>query len=369
MTRPTSLMSDEAARVGPGGDLVAAVAATYTAASPTNMNISASYQHFAERSDVGNIGVFLCNWGKTTKKKEVQAVLDAMIKRNPCQIIIMNEVDDTTKNMMTAPPKSSTEIPNSVGQDAAVAEFFKRPEYAWRVAKTDAPRATLIGVKVENSVENGMTVLYNNVRQDGTYQKHGKTKSAETHLLIVEPIMKKNTGHLGKKPVTMGVHFHYATAGNQHGLRKSHKSFWNDLAKLIKHFDVKILGGDWNKSLFKVVPELRSRGILIETVAWYPWCSVVEGKYPCADSMALHIVNTIVEKTLCVDISGIGDSDSYDGWSGPDSSQALRNLRSWPMGTGPGMLVKSYLPTNDTVSEKMEKLLRQKKPQRKQQSI
>ena len=55
MNIPSSLMSDEAARVGPGGDLVAAVAATYT----------------AERSDVGNIGVFLCNWGKTAKNKDV----------------------------------------------------------------------------------------------------------------------------------------------------------------------------------------------------------------------------------------------------------------------------------------------------------
>ena len=55
MNIQSSLMSDEAARVGPGGDLVAAVAATNT----------------AERSDVGNIGVFLCNWGKTAKNKDV----------------------------------------------------------------------------------------------------------------------------------------------------------------------------------------------------------------------------------------------------------------------------------------------------------
>ena len=85
--------------------------------------------------------------------------------------------------------------------------------------------------------------------------------------------------------------------------------------------------------------------------------------------MALHIVNTIVENKLCVDISAIGDSDSYDGWSGPDSSQALRNLRSWPMDTGPGMLVKSYLPTNDTLSEKMKKLLKPEFPTRAEMEI
>ena len=63
---PTSLVSEEATRVRPGDYLVAAVAA----ASPTNMNTSASYQHFAERSDVGNIGVFLCNWGIAAIKKK-----------------------------------------------------------------------------------------------------------------------------------------------------------------------------------------------------------------------------------------------------------------------------------------------------------
>jgi len=248
------------------------VAAAVEAANPTNMNTSASYQHFAERSDVGNIGVFLCNCGIATTKKNVQVIFDAMIKRNPCQIIIMNAVDDTTKAMMTAPPKSSTKIPNSVGKHAAVAELFKRPEYAWKVAKTDGPRATLIGVKVENIVENGLSVLYSKVRHDGIFRQNRRSQDALTHLLIVEPIMKKSTGHLGKRPVSMGVHFHSKTAALGAGLRESHRNFWTELAQLINAYDVKILGGHWNKSLFKVVPELRSRGILIETVAWYPWC-------------------------------------------------------------------------------------------------
>ena len=102
-------------------------AATNTAANPRNMDSSASYQHFAERSDVGNIGVFLCNWGQTAKNRTVQATLDAMIKRSPCQIIIMNEVDDLTANKMLAPPEpstkveSSTEVSDSDDENPAVA--------------------------------------------------------------------------------------------------------------------------------------------------------------------------------------------------------------------------------------------------------
>ena len=189
----------DAARVGPGEDKVAAVAAIPTAASSQRRPLSnKSFKRFAERPDVGNIGVFLCNWGRTAKSRTVQASLDAMIKRSPCQIIIMNEVDDRTANMMRAPPEPSTKVESSTevsdsddenpavavdSEEKAIAKFYKRPEYEWRVARTDGQKSTLIGVKVENSSEQGLSVLYNKVRQDGPYRKNRKTNNAETHML------------------------------------------------------------------------------------------------------------------------------------------------------------------------------------------
>ena len=35
--------------------------------------------------------------------------------------------------------------------------------------------------------------------------------------------------------------------------------------------EVDVLMGDFNMSLFKVIPELRSRGATIDLAAWYPW--------------------------------------------------------------------------------------------------
>ena len=135
----------------------------------------------------------------------------------------------------------------------------------------------------------------------------------------------------------------------QPGLRISHKEFWDELAQLITKYNVKILGGDWNKSLMKVVPELRSRGILIETVAWYPWCGGPQ-RSPHADSMALFVVNTILERKLCVELSAIGQS-----WPASES---------WPESSGPGMAVASYLPQTGTLSEKMQMLLEPEFPTR-----
>ena len=162
-------------------------------------------------------------------------------------------------------------------------------------------------------------------------------------MLIVKPFMKKNIGCLGQRPVTMGVHFHYATAGKTSGLCQSHERFWNELAGLIRAFDVRILGGDWNKSLMKVVPELRSRGIGIETVSWYPWCCEQGSAH--ADSMALFVVNTILVKKLYAPLSATRHS-----WPAE---------HSWPGTCGPGMAVKSYLPYGQTasLSEKMQMFL------------
>ena len=46
--------------------------------------------------------------------------------------------------------------------------------------------------------------------------------------------------------------------------------------------------GDFNMSLFRVIPELRSRGAVIDLGAWYPWKSL-EGE-PMSDSCGIFFV-------------------------------------------------------------------------------
>ena len=332
---------------------VAAVAAT---AEDTRGKPGYGHTNYVQRQDVGNLGVFLANWGRTATDDSMQKTLDAMIKRSPCQILIMNEVDARTVDMLTASPRSLAQQPEESYENAAVAAFFKRPEYRWSVAKTKRERGTeiqrevgtIVAVKTNNAEEPPLEILHNEVHYDGTFRKGGKNIEAYTHLIIVEPNLRNNTGHLGKKPVTMGVHFHYATAGYQQGLREKHRDFWTKLARLIERHRVVILAGDWNKSMMKVVPELRSRGILIETAAWYPWCGGIRDT-PHADSLAIFIVNVVVETKLVVDISMIGDAEPYAGFA--------QTLSSWPVTNGPGMLVDSYLPPTKPAGEKVKDFL------------
>ena len=56
-------------------------------------------------------------------------------------------------------------------------------------------------------------------------------------------------------------------------------AFWDWLSAKIKKFNVQVLMGDFNMSLFRVIPELRSRGAVIDLGAWYPWKSLEWGTH------------------------------------------------------------------------------------------
>ncbi len=49
------------------------------------------------------------------------------------------------------------------------------------------------------------------------------------------------------------------------------KAYFDEFARDINHNGVDVILGDFNMACFKVIPELRSRGINIDLLAWYPW--------------------------------------------------------------------------------------------------
>ena len=67
------------------------------------------------------------------------------------------------------------------------------------------------------------------------------------------------------------VHFHHLTAKRDSGFGKSHDDFWGELATTLKDTGSRILAGDFNMSIFKVVPALREHGLIVDMVAWFPW--------------------------------------------------------------------------------------------------
>ena len=76
---------------------------------------------------------------------------------------------------------------------------------------------------------------------------------------------------MGKEIRVAVCHLHQQVANKNKGFRQANDVYWPFLADKLREHHVQVLMGDFNMSLFKVVPELRSRGCPVQLVAWYPW--------------------------------------------------------------------------------------------------
>ena len=77
--------------------------------------------------------------------------------------------------------------------------------------------------------------------------------------------------------------------------------FWDMLAAKVMRFGIKCVCGDFNMSLTKFVPELRSRGIESACVAWYPWqhATTEHAGQPLGfDSCGIFVIGGPVQVTL-----------------------------------------------------------------------
>ena len=75
----------------------------------------------------------------------------------------------------------------------------------------------------------------------------------------------------------------------------------------IKTYEVQVLMGDFNMSLFRVIPELRSRGAVLELGAWYPWVSLKGGTM--SDTCGMFFVDLPGVYTLNKKLAAIHDRD------------------------------------------------------------
>ena len=142
--------------------------------------------------------------------------------------------------------------------------------------------------------------------------------------------------------------------------------------------------GDFNMSVFRVVPELRERGVTIDLGAWYPWKSL--GGEPMSDSCGIFFVNLPGVYTLTKSLRDIHDKDvtgilargknvgdfavadtvtdgddptkSETGEdSGDDENEPpdrVGGFDSIEEDAGPGMRLETYLPKGNNWTEKSE---------------
>ena len=120
------------------------------------------------------------------------------------------------------------------------------------------------------------------------------------------------------------------------GYARKHEEYWEHLAQVLREHEVHVLMGDFNMALFRVVPELRSRGVPATLVAWYPWRSEL-GKVMMADSCGIFMCVPAICKPLF-------EENALDA----------KNLHSWGVNGGPGCDLDCFLPKNVTFRAKLQ---------------
>ena len=70
--------------------------------------------------------------------------------------------------------------------------------------------------------------------------------------------------------VVLNVHLNNVIAKKGCGVQTLH-NFWDRMCRYIIDYEVRFLVGDFNMALWRVIPEMRARGMQINLLAWSPW--------------------------------------------------------------------------------------------------
>ena len=140
---------------------------------------------------------------------------------------------------------------------AAKAETIRQAK-PWHVVKGSNDGHNSCIVAVRSTVAKGVTLLEWRKIADGTFRKDSKRRGCAESRILVARIEWKQPMHGQAATVVATAHMHYMTAKRQGGLCNAHDYFWRELGRILKRWDPVVLTGDFNMSLFQVVPKLRN---------------------------------------------------------------------------------------------------------------
>ena len=263
---------------------------------------------WAQRNDaehVGNIGWLFGNFGSRAENPKMREHIDELLKKQPAMVIGLAECQSQTEEVLQREPAAVAANATS----GARRRFKDRPEFSYLTWRGDEEKSVLIGVRNQAgcSIQMLNCEIYDAGRTKRKKSKNNRERGQSYSRCIIAKItLPHKVGFLGREHVAMVVHMHNELANlvlKQQRLTK----FWDWLSQQIEDYNVQVLMGDFNMSLFLVIPELRSRGVKIDLGAWYPWKSL-EGE-PMTDSCGIFFVNLPGVYTLHKNIDDIHDMD------------------------------------------------------------
>ena len=309
---------------------------------------------YNSRDDVGCLCVMSGNWGGNRNSGAVNARVNEDVKRGPASILLTQEAQGELITVLTSP---SVE-----GNPAHENPLFHRTAYQYNVV-TGAECGNTLLVAARRNLTRSITMMYWTKRKDGEYTQAKKKKTANTRILVasvefVQPV----SGH--RSLTVCNVHFHHMTAKKHTGFGTSNSSFWTELAAIIRGYGVQILAGDFNMSMYCVVPKLRELGLIANTAAWFPWVKVMDASLQL-DSCGIFLIGGVASVKL---IHSYDDFANYRGGgavnvreekeaeedSDVDDAEACPFLQFL---TGQGYPSSSYLPKGSSFASQTQAAL------------
>ena len=308
----------------------------------------------------GNIGFFFGNWGlrqtKDAQSREVQANVDRQLKCGPAHILGLCEVQEETADVLRAPPDTAVarDAADTAVAETAAERFQGRDACQYLVVRGQEESSVAIAARA--SVAEELSVTYWKLRDEGSYKDKkapdGKRR-ALTRVLGAEVVLRQPVAFLGDRVKVLCVHFHRMPAKKEKGFTDAYKKFWPYLKEVLTQEKTQVLFGDFNMSLWRVVPELRLLGVKVTLVAWFPWKSSLQGAgqgKPMCDSCGIFVVGQEVAARLQTAVADLHDDDER-GWLWRGVSQSYAAVEAFQ--DGPGQALECYLHKSDALRERV----------------
>ena len=262
----------------------------------------------SRKANEGNITCMFGNWGALpSANPALRRRVVEQLQHCPAQILILAECDMEMETILKkrgcAPGVASRGAAEGSAAAVAVAEcasLVRRASYEFLTLRGREEHSLCVAARA--NVCSRVVLKYWERRLDGKYKKpsSGPTKNAYTRVMVARIEFDEPNAHFGKEITVCVVHMHHMTAKKQPGggFRDSWERFWPFLAGLLTKHDCNILCGDFNMSLFCLVPQLRNHyNIQMETAACYFWKGL-DGT-SCVDSCGIWFVNCLGAYKLC----------------------------------------------------------------------
>ena len=263
---------------------------------------------YNEREDVGLLSMYQGNWGGHRSNKQLsQHIINDVIKKNPCHIVVAQEVDAKTAQSMrdminpesrpslrapaiagqasSSSGASSSAVPAIAGLSSSAAASATAEQPMWIVVVGDASDSVKTNlVAARSTYAKDIKVLEWHKTHDGSYKgklskkqranlNHAKRMvDAISRILVVEVTLKQPWA--GRTKITIAnVHLHYMTAKGEGPFKDGSLKWWAGFRSILERFDVDIVAGDFNMALWKVVPTLRRHQRIVALVSAFAFCT------------------------------------------------------------------------------------------------